>query len=244
MEAGRADAGRADAGRADATPPDAGRVDAVPPNAGPAGGAADDPQDRRTAGRPPILGLVLAGGEGRRMGGMKPFVLHRGRPLIDHALARLAPQADRILVNVGQAGTALAARLEGLGRPVVADDPALAGRGPLSGVQAGLAAARAGGAWLLTLPCDVPEAPADLGARLIRAMTASGAPVAYVLASRPHPLCALWHPELLEPLTRALMAAPDGLRVMPFLAAAGALAVPGWPEAAFANVNRPEDAAP
>lgn len=180
------------------------------------------------------------------MGGMKPFVLHRGRPLIAHALARLAPQADRTLVNVGQAGTALAARLEGLGWPVVADDPALAGRGPLSGVQAGLAAARArgGGAWLLTLPCDVPEAPADMGARLIRAMTAAGAPMAYVLAGRPHPLCALWRPELLEALTAALRAAPEGLRVMPFLAAAGALAVPDWPEAAFANVNRPEDAAP
>lgn len=193
-------------------------------------------------GAPPTEGLILAGGAGRRMGGMKPFVLHRGQPLIAHAIARLGPQVSRLAVNVGRAETDLARRLAALGLPVVADDPGLAGLGPLSGVQAGLARLTRG-SLLVTLPCDMPDVPADLARRLIAARAASGAPAAYVLGARAHPLCAVWAPAILPPLTRALAAAraEGGLRVMRFLEAVGAapLRLSPGEETAFANVNDP-----
>lgn len=190
-----------------------------------------------------ILGLVLAGGEGRRMGGMKPFAPYRGRPMIAQVIDRLAPQVDRLAVNLGAVGTPLADRLAGLGLPGVADDPALAGLGPLSGVQAGLAALPAGGV-LATLPCDMPDVPLDLIARLMAAR--GSAPAAYAQGARSHPLCAVWAPALLPALTVALQAAraEGGLRVMPFLTEAGAaiLPIPAAEEPAFANVNRPTEA--
>lgn len=192
---------------------------------------------------PPLLGLILAGGAGRRMGGEKPFALLEGRPLVAHAIARLAPQTGRLGVNVGAAGTPLAVRLAGLGLPCLTDAPELAGLGPLSGVRTGLAALKPG-EWLLTLPCDLPRAPPDLAARLAARQAATGAPVVHVAGLRDHPLCAIWSPALLAPLTAALREAraEGGLRVMRFLATAGAarLAVgPAEEEAAFANLNDP-----
>ena len=191
-------------------------------------------------------GLILAGGDGRRMGGMKPFVPYRGRPLIAHAVARLGPQVDRLAINVGRPGTALAARLTAFGEeqglPLVADDPELAGLGPLSGVLAGLAALPAE-AVLVTLPCDMPEVPLDLAARLLRRLRETGAPAVHAAGRRPYPLCAAWTTPLLPRLTAALSAAraEGGLRVMRFLADAGAatLPIPPGEEPAFLNLNEP-----
>lgn len=107
-----------------------------------------------------ITGLVLAGGRGSRMGGLdKGLQPLRGRPLVVHALERLAPQVGPLLISANR-------HLDDyrhLGPPVLSDAeddfP-----GPLAGLLAGLRACQT--PWLLSVPCDTPRLPADLGARL------------------------------------------------------------------------------
>lgn len=121
---------------------------------------------------PDITGLVLAGGAGRRMGGLdKGLQLLRGLPLAQHALHRLQPQVGPCLVSANRHLEAYAA----LGVPVLPD--AVAGHpGPLAGLLAGLNACRT--SWLLSVPCDTPAFPADLAARLATGVAAGGAAIA------------------------------------------------------------------
>lgn len=123
-------------------------------------------------GRPAITGLVLAGGRGSRMGGVdKGLQQLAGRPLAQHALQRLAPQVQSLMVNANRHLQDYAA----LGVPVWPDawpdHP-----GPLAGMAAGLA--RCETPWLATVPCDTPGFPRDLVDRLMRAVLAEGAELA------------------------------------------------------------------
>lgn len=119
-----------------------------------------------------ITGLVLAGGRGSRMGGVdKGLQTHAGIPLALHALLRLQPQVGATMIN---ANRNLAA-YESMGVPVwpdaTSDFP-----GPLAGMLAGLEHAET--AWLVTVPCDTPNFPTDLVARLAQAADAAGADIA------------------------------------------------------------------
>ena len=110
--------------------------------------------------REQITGLVLAGGRGIRMGGVdKGLVPLQGRPLVAHALARLAPQVGPLLISANRHLD----EYRRFGLPVLTDAqddfP-----GPLAGLLAGLRACRT--PWLLCVPCDAPRLPADLGMRL------------------------------------------------------------------------------
>jgi molybdopterin-guanine dinucleotide biosynthesis protein A len=118
--------------------------------------------------RPAITGVVLAGGLGRRMGGVdKGLQLLNGRPLVSHVIERLAPQVDELLINANQNGERYAA----FGYPVLADRiPEFAG--PLAGLHAALSAAT--NPLVATAPCDSPFLPADLISRLFLALTAPG----------------------------------------------------------------------
>jgi molybdopterin-guanine dinucleotide biosynthesis protein A len=112
-----------------------------------------------------ITGLVLAGGRGQRMGGAdKGLQLLRGQPLIDHVLARLAPQAGELMISANRHASDYATR----GHRVLAD-ASDAFDGPLAGILAGLRAART--PWLAVAPCDAPLLPDDLVERLARAVT-------------------------------------------------------------------------
>ena len=106
-----------------------------------------------------ISAIVLAGGEGKRMGGGKPTRLFRGRPLLAWSIDAVAPVADEILVAVGPA---LALDLPFGARAVL--DP---GRGPLPAMHA--AAAVAQGSLLVVVPCDVPLLAEDCYRALIAA---------------------------------------------------------------------------
>ena len=100
-----------------------------------------------------VTGIVLAGGQGRRMGGVDKGLqpLH-GKPLIAHVLARLAPQVDRVVINANQNLEAYAC----FGHRVVPD--AIGGfAGPLAGLHAGLGAIEHELA--VTVPCDSPFLP-------------------------------------------------------------------------------------
>jgi molybdopterin-guanine dinucleotide biosynthesis protein A len=133
-----------------------------------------------------VTGLVLAGGMGRRMGGVdKGLVEMAGRPMVAWVIERLAPQVGPLLINANQNLEHYAA----LGHRVVPD--AVGGfAGPLAGLHAALGAATTD--WIATTPCDSPFLPADLVARLASAAVASDAALAVARTfDQPHPVFAL-----------------------------------------------------
>ncbi len=133
-----------------------------------------------------VTGLILAGGQGRRMGGVdKGLQMLRGKPMVAWVLERLAPQVDEVIVNANQNGTEYAR----LGHRVAPDQ--IGGfAGPLAGLQAGLKTAAH--PLVVTVPCDSPFLPHDLVARLREAMQRSGADLAVAkTGDQPHPVFSL-----------------------------------------------------
>jgi len=131
-----------------------------------------------------VTGLVLAGGQGRRMGGVdKGLKELRGKPMVQWALERLAPQVDDIVINANQN----LERYRAFGYPVVPDE--IGGfAGPLAGLHAGLKAARH--ELVVTVPCDSPFLPADLVLRLEKQLQANDLAVAKT-GAQAHPVFAL-----------------------------------------------------
>jgi molybdenum cofactor guanylyltransferase len=183
-----------------------------------------------------IFGVILAGGEGRRMGKDKAFVALAGRPLIAHVLDRLEPQVERVLISANGD----ASRFAGFGCPVVADDTP---QGPLSGVLAVLAvAAKAGATHLVSTPVDTPFLPGDLVPQLL--LAAETAPEGLALAfdaTGDHPATALW-PVGLAPALAAFLAGGEA-KVTRFTDAHGAARAAFPDPRAFLNLNTPEDLA-
>ncbi|MFN3860150.1 MAG: molybdenum cofactor guanylyltransferase MobA [Roseateles sp.] len=183
--------------------------------------------------RTPIHALVLAGGRGSRMGGLdKGLQLLQGRPLVSHVIARLAPQADAVMISANRHLDAYAA----LGYPVLTDPPDLAFAGPLAGMLAGLNALP-NDAWLLTSPCDAPHLPTDLAERLLAAAGPQG--LAFAQAGREHPTHALLHARLRAPLTAHLQA--GGRAVLHWMRSLPHGIARFDDEAAFANLNHLAD---
>ena len=178
-----------------------------------------------------VTGIVLAGGQGRRMGGVdKGLVPLAGRPMVAHVLERLAPQVGPILVNANQNDSAYAA----LGCPVVPD--AIGGfAGPLAGLHAGLARART--PYAVTVPCDSPFLPADLVARLSAALIRAGAALAVARTfDQPHPVFALVRRDVFPNLTAFL--AGGGRKIDAWYASLVVVEVPFDDCAdAFRNIN-------
>ena len=133
-----------------------------------------------------VTGLVLAGGQGSRMGGVdKGLAPFRGRLLVEHVIERLSPQVDEILVNANRNPGDYAR----FGHRVIADEiPGFAG--PLAGFERGLA--HASGDLVATVPCDSPFLPADLVARLRAELERAGADLAVAkTGDQPHPVFCL-----------------------------------------------------
>lgn len=121
--------------------------------------------------RQAITGLVLAGGQARRMGGVdKGLVPVAGRPMIEHVLAALQPQVGRLLINANRNLERYAA----YGHRVVPDTRE-GFLGPLAGVLSGLGVIETD--YLLTAPCDSPLVAPDLAERLHAALVAHCADV-------------------------------------------------------------------
>ena len=146
-----------------------------------------------------ITGLILAGGQGRRMGGVdKGLQPLRGRPMVAWVIERLAPQVGELLINANQ-------NLEeyrAMGYPVVTDE--ISGfAGPLAGLQAGMRATRT--TFVLTCPCDSPFLPTDLAGRLYAALDKQAADLAVVKTGIWHqPVFTLARTALLPQLTAFL----------------------------------------
>ena len=180
-----------------------------------------------------ISGIVLAGGQGRRMGGVdKGLQRLGGKPMIAHVIARLAPQVDEIVINANQNLEAYAK----FGYPV-APDVTGGFAGPLAGLQAGLHAARH--ALVVTAPCDSPFLPPDLVARLRAAMDGKELAVAKT-GTQAHPVFAMVRREILDHLTAYL--AGGGRKIDAWYASLKVVEVAFDDEAeAFSNINTREE---
>jgi molybdenum cofactor guanylyltransferase len=142
--------------------------------------------DAKTIARSELTGIVLAGGQGRRMGGVdKGLVTLAGRPLVAHVIERIAPQVGAIVINANQN----ADRYREFGHPVVADS--IGGfAGPLAGLHAGLTAAQT--RFAVTAPCDSPFLPTNLVERLAAALMSARATLAVAKTfDQAHPVFAL-----------------------------------------------------
>jgi molybdenum cofactor guanylyltransferase len=193
-------------------------------------------------GAPATLGVILAGGLSRRMGGGdKALRAVGGRTLLERAAARLAPQCDGLILNAnGDPG-----RFASFGLPVVADE--VEGfAGPLAGVLAALdwtAAHRPAIAFVVSAAADCPFLPRDLVARLHAARGRDGAELAVAASGgRAHPVIGLWSVALREALRHALVV--EGCRKVERWTARFPLATADWPiepRDPFFNVNTTED---
>lgn len=184
-----------------------------------------------------MTGIVLAGGQGRRMGGVdKGLQLLEGRPMAARAIERLAPQVEAIVVNANQNLDAYRA----FGYPVVSD--AVGGfAGPLAGLHAGLQAART--ALAVTVPCDSPFLPVDLVARLRAALEANDADLAVAkTGAQPHPVFCLVQCRVLPHLEAFLR--EGGRKIDAWYASLGVIEVSfdDQPQA-FSNINTREELA-
>ena len=119
-----------------------------------------------------ITGVVLAGGAGRRLGGLDKGLLHfRGRPLVEWVIEALRPQVGALLISANRNLDRYAA----YGLPVVTDlEPGF--QGPLAGILSALQTACT--PWIITLPCDGPYPAPDLAARLALALADQDADLA------------------------------------------------------------------
>jgi molybdopterin-guanine dinucleotide biosynthesis protein A len=185
--------------------------------------------------RTAITGVVLAGGMGRRMGGVDKGLLElRGRPLAAWVVDRLRPQVDHLIINANQN----LERYREFGCPVVPDEvPDFAG--PLAGLHAALSAAAT--PLVATAPCDSPFLPADLVSRLFSALTATGADLAVARTfDQPHPVFCLCRRAVLPHLTAFLEG--GGRKIDRWYATLKVVEVAFDDEAdAFENINTPEE---
>lgn len=191
-----------------------------------------------------IVGVVLAGGLARRMGGGdKGLIELEGLPILDHVLARLAPQVTRMIINANGEP----ARLAAYGLPIV-PDTVEGFAGPLAGVLAGMewtARQCPDAQWIVTAATDTPFFPRDLVRRLQQAVADETADMACAASGdRHHPVFGLW-PVALAPDLRHAMTG-EGIRKVDAWTARHRLAVACFadqPHDPFFNVNRPDDVA-
>ena len=197
-----------------------------------------------TDDRPPTLGVLLAGGLARRMGGGdKPMKTIGGRTILERVIARLAPQCDGLILNANGDP----ARFASFGLPVVADT--VEGfAGPLAGVLKALdwaAAHRPDVDWVLSAATDCPFLPRDLVTRLQRARIAQDAQLSVAASGgQVHPVIGLWNVALRDELRHALVV--EEMRKIDRWTARYRLATVMWPTESldpFFNANTVEDLA-
>ena len=191
-----------------------------------------------------VAGVLLAGGQSRRMGGgdkcLRPL---GGRAILDHVIERAGPQVGPLALNAnGDPG-----RFSRFGLPVVADE--IGGfAGPLAGVLTGMTWAAANAPecrWLASFATDAPFLPVDLVARMLTAVERDGADMACAeSAGRTHPVFGLWPVALADDLRHAMTA--EEVRKVDVWTGRYRLAVAAFetdPIDPFFNTNRPEDLA-
>jgi molybdopterin-guanine dinucleotide biosynthesis protein A len=193
---------------------------------------------------PPTIGLVLAGGLARRMGGGdKARIEIGGISILDRVIGTLSAQCVDVVINANGDPK----RFADTGCEVIPDNvpdhP-----GPLAGILTGLdwlAAQDNGVEWMLSVPGDCPFLPDDLVEELHAARRRMGAGVPLACARSGewrHPVIGLWPLALRADLRKALV--DEGLRKIEVWTARHGIAIADWPDQPvdpFLNVNTPED---
>jgi molybdopterin-guanine dinucleotide biosynthesis protein A len=190
-----------------------------------------------------IVGVILAGGQSRRMGGGdKTLRMLGGRTMLAHVVERIAPQVDALAINANGE----ASRFAEFKLPVL-PDPIGGFAGPLAGILAGLewAATFDGCETLITVAADAPFLPRDLVVRLLGAARAADRPLACAGSDgRTHPVFGAWRVSLAIDLHLALF--KEDIRKVDRWTARHGVAVADFPIAPhdpFLNVNSAEDLA-
>jgi molybdopterin-guanine dinucleotide biosynthesis protein A len=189
------------------------------------------------APKPAITGVVLAGGLGRRMGGVdKGLRTLHGRPMVAAVIERFAPQVSELLINANQNIEVYAQ----FGYRVIPD--VIGGfAGPLAGLHAALSAAAH--PLVATTPCDSPFLPADVVARLHAAMSANDAQLAVAkTGEQAHPVFCLCRRDILPHLEKFLA---DGGRKIDLWYATLRVVEVNFDDVAdaFSNINSPQELA-
>lgn len=148
----------------------------------------------------PVTGVIIAGGQSRRMGGGDKTLLDLGgATMLGCIIDRLRPQVNRLILNANGD----ASRFSAFGLPVVADETADY-PGPLAGILAGMrwSLANAPAArHIATVSSDAPFAPADLVVRLLAAVADRPAAIALARSSgEVQPIIGLWPVSLVDDL--------------------------------------------
>jgi molybdopterin-guanine dinucleotide biosynthesis protein A len=189
-----------------------------------------------------IAGVLLAGGQSRRMGGGDKCLRNlAGQPLLTHIIDRVGPQVGDLVLNANGDPT----RFGKFGLPVI-DDVVGGFAGPLAGVLTGLEWARNQTPaidWIVTIPTDAPFLPRDLVVGLVHVVEKEEAEMACAASGgRRHPVVGLWPVHLAGELRRALV--DEDIRKIDVWTAGFHLAVADFsiePLDPFFNANRPED---
>ena len=182
-----------------------------------------------------ITGVILAGGQGRRMGSVDKGLRElRGKAMVAWVLERFAPQVEEMLINANQNLDVYAK----FGHRVIPDE--IGGfAGPLAGLQRGLSEARH--PLVATAPCDTPFLPADLVTRLHVALETQQAQLAVARTSdQPHPVFCICRRDVLPHLTKFLN--DGGRKIDAWYSTLKVVEVafddqPG----AFSNINTPDE---
>ena len=191
---------------------------------------------------PKVCGLLLAGGQSRRMGGGdKCLRTLGGQTVLARILDIARPQVGTLVLNANGDPS----RFSDYDLPV-APDVVEGFAGPLAGVLTGLEWARANAPdcqWVASFACDAPFAPRDLVSRFLTAVAAEGADMACAKSDgRDQPVFGLWPVRLADALRAAVI--DEDLRKVDVWTARYRLAHVEWPTDPidpFFNVNRPED---
>jgi molybdopterin-guanine dinucleotide biosynthesis protein A len=191
-----------------------------------------------------IVGVLLAGGQSRRMGGGDKCLRPLGdRTILEHVIDRIRPQVGPLILNANGDPD----RFQSYGLPVVAD--VVDGfAGPLAGVLTGLRWAEINAPqceWLLSVPTDAPFVPQNLATSLRQKISAQGAQLACATSrGRTHPVVALWPVALADALEQALVG--EDIRKIDRWTARYRLVEVSFDDTGvdpFFNANRPEDLA-
>ncbi|MFD0918019.1 molybdenum cofactor guanylyltransferase MobA [Pseudahrensia aquimaris] len=186
-----------------------------------------------------VGGIILAGGQGRRMGGADKAMLSlNDRPLLAHAWERLAPQVSKIALNANGDAT----RFSAFELPVIPDDEQDFA-GPLAGVLTGMNWGSAHGfSHILTVASDTPFFPLNLRERLCAALRTEYSIVMAKSGGRIHPVFALWPVHLAMSLEQYLRI-ENKRKILTFAERYNLLEVvfDGEDEDPFFNINTPED---
>jgi molybdopterin-guanine dinucleotide biosynthesis protein A len=187
-----------------------------------------------------VVGVIVAGGKGLRLGGDKPLRAFGGATLLEAVVERAKPQVEKLAINAPRDALPRYRALLGHDFEFLNDDEP-GDVGPLAGVLAGFAwAERCHASWLATFPTDTPFLAPDLVKRLL-ASSHGSVPVAAHDGQRLHGLCAVWP-------VRSHAALRDAVRNREMRSLHRAIAHLGGVEcvfedgaAEFLNVNTPED---